>query len=66
MTNTMKRNVSPIQIYMAPSFGAHAPWRVSDDCKEGGFHEDFHAAIGAACERARALEEIGFDVQVMG
>lgn len=64
MTSILKWDASPIQIYITHPSGADVPWRVSEDGEEGESYRAADAAVQAAYERARALEEMGFDVQV--
>lgn len=42
--------------------GSH--WHVSEDGKDGVSYRDGLVAMRAACDRARALEEMGMDAQV--
>lgn len=58
--------MAPIRIFvMYPTqAGSLRTWHVSVDGKEGASYADGLVALQAACERARQLEKLGYEVVV--
>ncbi|GAA0913164.1 hypothetical protein GCM10009552_28670 [Rothia nasimurium] len=56
--------MASIRIYVMYPAGRSHTWHVSVDGGEGEDFRDGLAALTAACDKARALEEMGHDVQV--
>jgi hypothetical protein len=56
--------MSLVRIYVMYPAGTGKTWHVSVDGKEGASFTDGLVAINAACDQARAFEQMGHDVQV--
>jgi hypothetical protein len=56
--------MSLVRIYVMYPAGSGTTWHVSVDGKEGDSFTDGLMAINAACDQARAFEQMGHDVQV--
>lgn len=58
------RSMASLRIFVMYPAGSGKTWHVSVDGDEGESFTDGLAALNAACDRARALEQMGHDVQV--
>jgi hypothetical protein len=56
--------MSLIRIFILHPSEPGSQWHVSEDGKDGESYRDGLVAMHAACDRARALEQMGMDVQV--
>lgn len=56
--------MTTVRIYIMHPSAPGSGWHVSEEGKEGTSYRDGLTAMHAACDRARALEETGFEVQV--
>jgi hypothetical protein len=56
--------MSPIRIFVMYPAAHSRTWHVSIDGKEGTSYSDGSTALTAACDKARAMEGMGMEVQV--
>lgn len=56
--------MSLVRIFILYPAQPGSAWHVSEEGRDGVSYRDGLVAMHAACDRARVLEEAGFDVQV--